>query len=94
MSHRKGGWGVTDSGSSSKPASQPNSSVWLVGGSEMGELVRTKEWSKTPLGRLISWPQSLRSAISICLGSRFPIVIYWGAQLVVLYNDAYADTRQ
>src|SRR5215470_19414215 len=56
----------------------------------MGELVRAKDWSKTPLGPLISWPQSLRSALSICLGSRFPIVIYWGAELVVLYNDAYA----
>ena len=57
----------------------------------MGEVVRAKDWSETPLGTLTSWPQSLRSAISICLGSRFPIVIYWGPEFVVLYNDAYAQ---
>ena len=57
----------------------------------MGDFVRAKDWSETPLGPLFGWPQSLRSAISICLGSRFPIVIYWGAEFVVLYNDAYAQ---
>jgi signal transduction histidine kinase/DNA-binding response OmpR family regulator len=67
------------------------SADWLVGGGEMGDLARAFDWSKTPLGPIQSWPQSLHSALSICLGSRFPIVIYWGADLVVLYNDAYAE---
>jgi PAS domain S-box-containing protein len=64
---------------------------WLSGGGELGELIRAKDWSRTPLGPAPEWPQSLRSALSICLGSRFPIVIYWGPSLVVLYNDAYAE---
>ena len=68
-----------------------SSTDWLVGGGTMGDFVRAKDWSETPLGPLFGWPQSLRSAISICLGSRFPIVIYWGAEFVVLYNDAYAQ---
>jgi PAS domain S-box-containing protein len=57
----------------------------------MARLVRALDWASTPLGPFASWPQSLRSALSICLGSRFPIVIYWGPDLVVLYNDAYAE---
>jgi PAS domain S-box-containing protein len=64
---------------------------FLAGDGEMAELIRQTDWSGTPLGPLDKWPQSLRSAISICLGSRFPIVIYWGAEFVVLYNDAYAQ---
>ena len=53
--------------------------------------MRSIDWAATPLGPLRSWPQSLRSAASICLGSRFPIVLYWGPRYVVLYNEAYAE---
>jgi signal transduction histidine kinase len=69
----------------------PASLAFLEGGGEMGALIRAKDWSATPLGAVDGWPQSLCSALSICLGSRFPIVIYWGPACVVLYNDAYAE---
>ena len=36
-----------------------------------------------------SWPQSLRSAVSILLPSKAQIVLFWGPDLVTLYNDAY-----
>src|SRR6185295_5221530 len=62
----------------------------LAGGGEMGALVRNLDWSDTPLGPLESWPQSLRSAVSICLGSGFPIAVYWGPELALLYNDAWS----
>ena len=62
----------------------------LAGGGQMGARMRAMDWSTTPLGPVEQWPQSLRSAISICLGSRFPIAIYWGPQLTLLYNDAWA----
>lgn len=45
---------------------------------------------KHPFGAIERWPQSLRSAISICLNSRFPIAIYWGPELALLYNDAWS----
>lgn len=35
------------------------------------------------------WPQSLRTSLSICLASRFPILIWWGPEYVMLYNDSY-----
>ena len=62
----------------------------LIGGGEMGERIRTFDWSKTPLGPISDWPQSLKTSLSICLASRFPIVMYWGPEYVVLYNDAYS----
>jgi signal transduction histidine kinase len=61
----------------------------LTGGGEMGELIRSMDWSQTSLGPVASWPQSLRTAVSICLGSRFPYLILWGEDLVQLYNDAF-----
>jgi signal transduction histidine kinase/DNA-binding response OmpR family regulator len=61
----------------------------FAGGGEMGALMRSIDWSQTPLGPVQSWPQSLRTALSICLDSRFPILIWWGPDLVMLYNDAY-----
>lgn len=48
---------------------------FLSGGGKMGELIRSKDWSKTPLGSPDKWPQSLRTAVSICIASNFPICI-------------------
>jgi len=72
-------------------ASDQRALPFLAGGGEMGRRMRELDWSKTPLGPIEDWPQSLRSAASICIGSRFPIVLYWGPQRVVLYNDTYAE---
>lgn len=55
----------------------------------MGALMRSLDWSDTPVGAVESWPQSLRTAVSICLGSRHPIEIWWGPEYVRFYNDAY-----
>jgi hypothetical protein len=52
--------------------------------------VRSLDWSKIPLGPMDSWPQSLRLAIGICLNSRFPMFVWWGPELVNIYNDSYA----
>src|SRR5262245_37316913 len=61
----------------------------LSGGGEMGALLRSLDWSTTPLGPAEKWPQSLRTSLSICLNSRFALLIWWGPELVMLYNDAY-----
>jgi signal transduction histidine kinase/ActR/RegA family two-component response regulator len=62
---------------------------FLAGGGEMGERMRAMDWAKTALGDVQHWPQSLRSAVSILLPSRAQIVLFWGPDLVTLYNDAY-----
>lgn len=56
----------------------------------MGEIIRSYPWSATPLGAVHTWPQSFRSVLSICLNSNFPIAVYWGADLTLLYNDAWS----
>ena len=64
------------------------SNIFASGG-EMGALLRGYDWNSHPLGPGSSWPQSLCTAVSICLESRFPILIWWGRELFMLYNDAY-----
>src|SRR5258708_5037748 len=63
----------------------------LAGGGETGSVMRALDWSKTQLGAIDTWPQSLRTALSICLNSRFPIAIYWGPDFLAVYNDGYAE---
>ena len=62
---------------------------WLSGGGEMGMLIRGMDWAKTPLGPIDTWPQSLRTTISLCLASNFPVSIAWGPHRVQIYNDGY-----
>src|SRR3954452_23254438 len=64
------------------------------GGGEMGALMRSMAWSAPPLGPAHYWPQSLRTSVSTCLNSRFAILIWWGPELVMLYNDAYREIIQ
>ncbi len=55
----------------------------------MAAFIRTKDWSKTPLGPIDSWPQSLRTVVSLALASNSPISIAWGPEHIQIYNDAY-----
>src|SRR5580765_2620126 len=62
---------------------------WLVGGGEMGELIRSIDWAKTPLGPIGSWPPTLRTMVGLLLANRFPLLLWWGPDYVQVYNDAY-----
>jgi PAS domain S-box-containing protein len=59
------------------------------GGGEMAALMRTLDWSQTAVGPVSSWPQSLKTAVRIVVASRFAMFIWWGRELVNLYNDSY-----
>ncbi|WP_156373154.1 hypothetical protein [Pseudorhodoferax sp. Leaf267] len=59
------------------------------GDSELSRRMRAHDWSRTSLGAPEGWPAHLRTALSLCLTSRIPIVMYWGEDFNVLYNDAY-----
>src|SRR3954452_5986169 len=61
----------------------------LAGGGELGRRMRAIDWSKTTLGPVESWPQSLRTCVRIVLTSRQPMFVWWGKELINLYNDAY-----
>ncbi|MEK6555057.1 MAG: PAS domain S-box protein, partial [Bdellovibrionota bacterium] len=62
---------------------------WLSGGGEISDLIRAKDWSATPLGPIELWPQSLRTTVSLCLASNFPINIIWGPEAIQIYNQGY-----
>lgn len=61
----------------------------MIGGGEMGDLVRDTDWSSTALGDYSSWPASLRTALSLVLNTKGIEALYWGPQQWLLYNDAY-----
>ena len=70
-------------------SSSDNSIVFPRGGGEMGQRIRELDWALTPVGPISHWPQSLRSAVSMLLASRFPMFIWWGKEHIQFYNDAY-----
>ncbi|MCG9791189.1 PAS domain-containing protein [Flavobacterium algicola] len=62
---------------------------FLRNGGEMGELIRAKDWSTTPLGEPHLWPQSLQVMVSVMLENPFGMYIVWGKEYTQLYNDGY-----
>lgn len=65
------------------------SNDFMLKGGEMGALTRAKDWSKTAVGPVESWPQSLRTTLGILLNSKFPMFLFWGPEHICFYNDAY-----
>lgn len=79
---------VVPSVSSSPSAATSVARGFPAGGGAMGAAIAAFDWAATPLGAIDGWPQCLRSAVQICLSSGFPGFVWWGEDLVQLYNDA------
>lgn len=65
---------------------------WLArvcGDDEMGRRVLAHDWASTSLGPPDTWSRSLRTAVGVCMTSRFPMLVVWGPDLVKIYNDGY-----
>lgn len=61
-----------------------------IGGGEVGELIRNKDWSSTPLGPVNEWPSTLRILVQNALNASFPMAVSWGEELYQVYNDMFA----
>jgi signal transduction histidine kinase/FixJ family two-component response regulator len=59
------------------------------GGGEMGFLLSRIDWAKSPLGSLSCWSPALRTMVAMVLRNRSPLVLWWGPELVQIYNDAF-----
>jgi signal transduction histidine kinase len=59
------------------------------GPTEMAGRIQTFNWAATSLGVPSSWPQGLRTVLSILLNSSFPMQLLWGPEYIHFYNDAY-----
>jgi PAS domain S-box-containing protein len=65
---------------------------FLAGGGEMGKLTRQYDWATSPVGPVESWPQSLKTSVSIVINSAFPMFIWWGREAMTnFYNDSYIE---
>src|SRR3984957_16663878 len=71
-------------------ASLGNNNSFPFGGGEMGALIRLRNWSDTGLGPVSGWSQSLQTTVGILLRSPVPIVLLWGPDGIMIYNDAYS----
>ncbi|HEV7127419.1 MAG TPA: ATP-binding protein [Ktedonobacterales bacterium] len=76
----------------SDPEAKSGTDRLFAGGGEVGAVLAGIDWSHTPLGPVASWPRTLRTSLRICLTSRHDIILWWGPDLIVFYNDAYAPT--
>ncbi|GAB3586860.1 SpoIIE family protein phosphatase [Amycolatopsis endophytica] len=56
---------------------------------DMGAMIAGRDWSATPVGPVEDWPADLHAALRMALSSRFPMLVWWGPELTVFYNDAY-----
>jgi signal transduction histidine kinase/ActR/RegA family two-component response regulator len=65
--------------------------MFLSGGGEVGAMMRTKDWSDSPLGSPHTWPQALRTVVALVLNSKFPMFVAWGPDLGFVYNDSYRE---
>jgi len=71
---------------------QPAACNFLRGGGTMGAHIRAFDWARSPLGPTDAWPQSLRTVVRLMLNSNHPVFIYWGPELICLYNDAFSHS--
>jgi len=51
-------------------------------------LLRDTDWANNPLGPVEQWPAELLAAVRTVLNSRLPVLLFWGPELIQLYNDA------
>ncbi len=65
---------------------------FLAAGGEMGALARAFDWVSTPIGASEGWPQSLRTTVRLVLASHHPMLVWWGPDLIQVYNDAFRQT--
>jgi len=72
-----------------KPFDPFSPEALFSGGGELGRLMEEMDWAKTSLGPVKNWPQNLKTCIRIVLTSRQPMFVWWGDELINLYNDAY-----
>ncbi len=62
----------------------------IIGGGAMGDLIRSYDWSNTTLGSISDWQPSLCSSVNLVLHSSVPMVMLWGENGIMIYNDAYS----
>ncbi|MET0272538.1 MAG: PAS domain-containing protein [Phenylobacterium sp.] len=63
--------------------------AFLFGGGEMAGRIAAHDWSAS-LGPVADWPASLKTTVGLMVYSPVPLVLLWGEDGVMIYNDAYS----
>ena len=71
-------------------ASAESGLEFLAGGGDMGARIRGHAWTDAPLGDPRGWPQALRTTVRVLLTTGHPTMIFWGPELICIYNDAFS----
>ncbi|MFJ6197209.1 SpoIIE family protein phosphatase [Micromonospora sp. NPDC092111] len=77
---------------SADPELPPSLAESFTAGGEMGRRLREHDWAASPLGTPDTWPAALCHAVGMMLSSRAQIAMFWGADHLAFYNDAYRPT--
>jgi PAS domain S-box-containing protein len=75
-----------------KPVHASRGNTLITGSSEMAGRIREFDWSRTPLGPIEEWSETLLATTNLMLHSPFPTILSWGPEMVFLYNDAAIST--
>ncbi len=68
----------------------PTQDAWMLeGGGEMGALIGQFDWARHAARPTVTWSHSLRATVAMLLHSRHPMFLWWGPELIQIYNDAY-----
>ncbi|MES2338745.1 MAG: PAS domain-containing protein [Pseudomonadota bacterium] len=64
--------------------------AFLASGGNTADLIAGFDWGATSLGPIAGWPTSLKTIVGFIVRSPVPLVLLWGADGIMIYNDAYA----
>jgi two-component sensor histidine kinase len=58
--------------------------------SELGRLIRERDWAQSSLGSVECWPAPLRIVTDLVLAAPYPAALWWDRDLTLIYNDAFS----
>ncbi|AUW60250.1 hybrid sensor histidine kinase/response regulator [Sphingobium sp. SCG-1] len=70
-------------------AQQENDAA-IVDKDSLAARIAAFDWAATSLGPMEEWPQSLTTVVNLMLPSPVAMVLLWGEEGIMIYNDAYA----
>ncbi|MBJ6118212.1 response regulator [Pontibacter sp. BT310] len=61
----------------------------FCGSGNMASAMREYDWENSALGPVAAWPETLKTSVRIMLASAYPMFVWWGPDMIMLYNDGY-----
>jgi PAS domain S-box-containing protein len=68
--------------------SSPQGSERIYADGLMADSIRRFPWESTTVGAISAWSETLLCAVNMILESQFPMLLLWGPEMILIYNDA------